>query len=340
MTNVFLPETNKRSGVHYAVTSDGVELPIVDVTHPAFSLNITDTEQQARTKKFLESKTPFSVFPKFIRTRLLQFFLRGSVLAEGIQQSQGSFMTGMHTYLLKLGPEMLGKAYAKPVDRHIAASLPVLSARLRLQDMAYLMAEILLPTLSSDPQRPLCFINIAGGPAMDSLNAMILLNQRHPGVLSDREVFLDVLDRDEEGPKFGEAALSALSSAEGPLRGARVVFRHVAYDWSRPEDLQPRLRIAHEAGALVVASSEGGLFEYGSDEDIEGNLRVLRASPDVVAVAGSVTRSDEPIQRLRETSTAATIPRGLAVFGKLAESAGWRISEKVERPFSDQVVLI
>jgi hypothetical protein len=31
----------------------------------------------------------------------------------------------MHTYLLKLGPAMLGSAYAKPIDRRIAASLPV-----------------------------------------------------------------------------------------------------------------------------------------------------------------------------------------------------------------------
>jgi len=31
-------------------------------------------------------------------------------------------MSGMYTYLLKLGPEMLGNAYAKPIDRKIAAS--------------------------------------------------------------------------------------------------------------------------------------------------------------------------------------------------------------------------
>ena len=59
-------------------------------------------------------------------------------------------MSGMHTYLLKLGPEMLGSSYTKPVDRRIAAALPALGVRLRLQDVAQLMTDTLMPILFSD----------------------------------------------------------------------------------------------------------------------------------------------------------------------------------------------
>jgi len=340
MAVFLLREAEKRPGVYYAFTADGVELPVIDVTHPAFALNISNSEQRDLVDKFLQSKVPFSSLPKFLRTSLLRFLLRESLLARGIDQSQGTFMTGMHTYLLKLGPEMLGKAYAKPVDRQIGASLPVLSARLRLQDVAHLMTETLLPGLVADPRRPLYFMNIAGGPAIDSLNALIILNKRNPGIFAERQVFIDVLDLDDVGPTFGERALSVLSADGGPLHGTDVTFLYSRYDWSEPESLGPRLKEAHRTGAAVIVSSEGGLFEYGSDEDIEGNLNLLRASPDVAAVVGSVTRADEAMRRLRETSTAATRPRGLQVFGNLVQKAGWRVTRAVERPFSDQVVLM
>jgi hypothetical protein len=66
-------------------------------------------------------------------------------------------MTGMNSYLLRLGPTMLGSAYAKPIDCRIAASLPVMAVRLRLQDVAQLMAEAALPVLIKEPTRPLTF---------------------------------------------------------------------------------------------------------------------------------------------------------------------------------------
>jgi hypothetical protein len=99
------------------------------------------------------------------------------------------------------------------------------------------------------------------------------------------------------------------------------------------------LSAAHTQAALVICSSEGGLLEYGSDSEIEGNLNALRACAEVLAVVGSVTRADEPIQRMRETSTAATRPRGLANFRVLVEGTGWKVTRVNERPFSDHFVL-
>jgi hypothetical protein len=338
MEKISLPEKNKKEGVHYAVTSDGVELPVVDVTHPAFAVTLSPAEQHALVDDFMRQGMPLADLPKPLRKLLLRFFLRGSVLAEGVRRSEGTFMTGMHTYLLKLGPQMLGNAYAKPVDRRIAAALPALGVRLRLQDVAQLMADSLLPRLDSDRRRAVHFVNIAGGPGIDSLNALILLS-RQPGILSGREISIDVLDLDVSGPAFGEAALSALSEDGGPLRGIRVGFRRIRYDWAKAEDLKPVLNEAHLRGALGICSSEGGLFEYGSDDEILANLQVLRECQDVVAVVGSVTRADEPAQRLHQTNRAALRPRGIEAFRILVQRSGWRVVRVVERPFSDQVVL-
>jgi hypothetical protein len=302
-------------------------------------LTVTDTEQRALVEKFLHEKGPFASLPTFLRNWLQRFFLRGSILTKGIRQAQGTFMTGMHTYLLKLGPTMLGSAYAKPIDRRIAASLPVFAVRLRLQDVAQLMAEALLPVLINEPARPLHFLNIAGGPAIDSLNTLILLSKKQPGILTEREISIAVLDLDDAGPAFGAKALASISQEGGPLRGIRVAFRHVLYDWTKPADLKPVLTEVQARRALVICSSEGGLFEYGSDSEIQSNLRVLREFPEVLAVVGSVTRADEPIQRVRKMGRAATRPRGLEVFRNLVEKAGWTIARAIERPFSDQVVL-
>jgi len=332
-------ETNKIPGVHYAFSTEGLELPIVDVTHPAFALNVTDAEQRALTEKFLHGRGSFSGLPAPLRNVLLRFFLRGSILADGIRQAQDTFMSGMHTYLLKLGPNMLGSGYAKPIDRRIAASLPVLTVRWRLQDVAQLMAETLLPLLEKEPSRPLHFLNIAGGPAIDSLNALVLLRKREPGVLRKRQISIDVLDFDHAGPAFGANALSSFSAEAGPLHGSQVTFRHVSYDWRRADDLKPVLNEARTKSALVICSSEGGLFEYGSDGEIQSNLKVLREAPVVMAVVGSVTRADEPIQRMRQMGRAATRPRGLGVFRRLIAETGWKVARAIERPFSDQVLL-
>jgi hypothetical protein len=332
-------EPNKKPGVVYAQTKDGVELPVIDITNPAFALAITDSEQRELVQKFLREPVPFHFLPKRLRTALLQFLLSNSMLAEGVRKSQKSFMTGMHTYLLKLGPDMLPTVYAKPIDRRIAVSLPAMAVRLRLQDIATLMAEAALPALLDDARRPLRFLNIAGGPAIDSLNTLILLCKNHPGTLSQREIFLDILDLDDTGPAFAQAALFALSAPGSPLYGTRVVFRAIHYDWSDVEPLKKTLEDARSAPAIVVCSSEGGLFEYGSDEDVVSNLQVLRAADQVMVVVGSATRSDEPIQRLHKISPAKTRPRGLAAFRTLVQKAGWDIARVIERPFSDHFLL-
>ena len=49
-----VPEGQKRFGVSYAVTDTGLELPVIDVTHPAFAIAPTDAELDALAAAFQE----------------------------------------------------------------------------------------------------------------------------------------------------------------------------------------------------------------------------------------------------------------------------------------------
>jgi len=339
MAEIRRAERSKKPGVCYAVTNEGLELPVVDVTHPAFTVTLSDEKQQALAVHFLSEQRRFARLPKLVRACLLRFFMRGSLIGRGLRRAEGGFLDGMTTYLFKVGPKNLG-SYAVPVDRRILMSLPAVSVRLRLSDMARLLADGLAPRLATDARCPLHFVNIAGGPAVDNLNALIVLRREQPQLLAERRIAITVLDADVNGPAFGARALLALQEPSAPLAGLDITFQHTPYDWRDVSTLSSAQAAAASEGALVVVSSEGGLFEYGSDQDILANLRALPSGPGSrVFVVGSVTRDDDIIKTLKLTSTAATKPRGLAVFSALAAKAGWHVTRSIARPLSDQVLL-
>ena len=330
------------TGVFYALSVDGVELPIIDVTHPAFAVSLSAEEQRARVEKFLRESQPFDKVPPFLRRPLLRFLLRGSLLGRAMSATGSSYLSGMNTYLFKLGPDNLHLAGANAIDRKIAESLPAFAMRLRVCDIARLLAGSARAALQGAPaERPLHLLNIAGGPAIDSLNALILLRREQPDLLAGRHVEVIVLDLDTQGPEFGARALATLRGPSAPLAGLDAHFRRVHYDWSNPTDLVPVLEEARAVHAVTLASSEGGLFEYGSDADIVANLGTLRVGTgENFALVGSVTRADAPMQRLRNSSRVPTRPRGLTVFSELIEPTGFRVEGAIERPFSDHVVLV
>ena len=325
-------------GLSYAVAEDGVELPVIDVTHPAFALRLSDEELDARTAEHVRQTQAFDKLPLVVQRLFAWALFRKSRLAKPLFFVSGGFLPGMDTYRLKLGPDNLG-SWATPGDRRFASALPPLAMRLRLQDMAELSASALAPQLAARPGVPLCLLNIAGGPAIDSLNTLILLRQDSRQLLEGRIVRVIVLDQAAEAPAFGARARDALTSAGGALSGVHVEWSHVRYDWRDAPTLE---RVADEAGvrdAVCVVSSEGGLFEYGDDDAIVGNLLAAgRAAPPATVVVGSVTRADGPALRSRLVRL-ATRPRTLAAFAGLAGRAGWAVDEARTRPASYNVRL-
>lgn len=326
---------SKKPNVYY-VEANGVELPVVDVTNPEFALSIGPTEQSQLLGQYVRQNRSYRFMPRWLRRLMFQQMAKRSILARALG-TKGRYLGGLDTYLFKLGADNLGTVTTDPLDRRIAASLPVLSLRLRLQDVAELLAEFLAPALVAQAGRPLYLLNIAGGPTMDSLNALILLDRRDPRHLRGRRVVIEVLDLDSAGPAFGARALAALSVPGGPLHGLQIEFRHRPYDWSRPEELAPVLEGLRAENALWAASSEGGLFDYGSDAEVIANLTKLAEAHVIV---GSVTRADALMREMQRDSTMPLVMRGHAAFATLAARAGWKVARVVERIVSDQVALV
>ncbi len=335
-----IPEKNKKAGVCYAVTDDGLELPVIDVTHPAFAIRLTDRELDELLQKHLKEVKSQERVPAFLMWLILGFMQRRSFLMRGIAASAGTFLSGMNTYIMKLGADNLNDGYYTNIDRRIAASLPVVSIRLRLQDIAHLLADGIAPALGAKGKAALHLLNIGGGPAIDSLNVLIVLQKEHPGLLSERRVFIHILDLEDAGPSFGARALTSLLAENSPLHGLEVGFDHVKYDWSDPTVLRKLVSSFDGQGVVVAASSEGALFEYSSDEEIVANLRtLLETSTADVVMAGTVTRADDIGRLLNGTSRAAINLRGLEAFKELAQRAGWKITKEIDRPMSHDILL-
>ena len=324
-----------RNAVLYASAPDGASLPVIDVTHPAFRVDVTDAELAAMAERYiLESAQRNDVSPA-LREALAQ-----SRFGRALMDVGGSYLPGMITYLLKVGPENLA-VDVSPIDRRIAASFPALATRLRLQDMALLLADGLSSICASEPRRPIRLINIAGGAASDSWNALICLRARDAGLLEGREIVIAVFDVAEDGPVFGMRAIEALRAPEAPLSGVDLALTHVECDWSRVERLRGALEELDAAQAICAVSSEGGLFEYGTDGEIVSNLISVHTGTAADAfVVGSVTRDGEVVRASQGTNRVATRPRTLDAFRSLIEEAGWMIERAIERPFSYNVLLV
>ena len=251
--------------------------------------------------------------------------------------ASGSFLTGMNNYLVKLGPDNLG-VDGNSIEWHNAASFPASMSRIRLQDMARLLADGLALQLARKRDRPVCLVNIAGGPAADSWNAVIHLHRLDSASLKGRRIVIAVFDIDHHGPTFGSRALAALCAPSCPLSRLEINFRFIEYEWAEADRLLHALEGVCAEDAICAISSEGGLFEHGSDHEITANLKKLHigTASDAILV-GSVTRDGEPVRSFQRASRVATRPRTIEAFGRLAERAGWIVERVIEQPFSYNV---
>jgi hypothetical protein len=309
------------------------QLPVVDITNPAFASLPPDDELTSMTAQYVQESSQNQEVSPQLRAALSQ-----SRLGSGLMAARGTYLTGLNTYLLKIGPDNLPPDF-HPIDRRIAASFPAVTTRLRLHDMAVLISDGLIAALALDARRPLHFINIAGGPAADTWNSLLRL-RRGDSSLERREISVRVLDLDEEGPAFGARAFDALQTADAPLAGFHIRFTHQSYNWAAFHDLKRILDSTDLKRSACAVSSEGGLFEYGSDHEIIGNLTaLLELTPDDAIVVGSACRESD-LTRIHAGIGVTLRPRPRQAFGALVERAGWRVDTFIERPFNDSVRLV
>jgi hypothetical protein len=160
-------------------------------------------------------------------------------------------------------------------------------------------------------------------------------------VLEGRRILIHVLDLDEAGPAFGGRSLYALRAFGAPLHGVDIELRHVRYDWNRADGLREVLLALDAREAVVAASSEGGLFDYGSDEAIVTNLQALReGTPEDAVVVGSVLRADWLARYGNPACQAAARLAGLEVFRELVQRAGWAVARNIDGSFGHHVALM
>ncbi len=333
MAEIRRAEHHKKPGVCYAVTDDGLELPVVDVTHPAFEAALSEERQQALASHFLDEQRRFAKLPSWLRRVLLRFFMRGSRIGRGLRRADGGFLDSMTTYLFKLGPKNLG-SYAVPVDHRILMSLPAISVRMRLTDMARLLADGLAPRLVADARRPLHFINIAGGPAVDSLNTLLVLRREQPDSIAERRIVVQVLDGDQHGPAFGARALAALQAPGAPPRRARhhVRAQLVTIGATSPGS-RPRSTLPSATARSSSFHPKAGCSSTARTKTFWPTCaRSGKAWKTACSWSARSRATTEIIRTLKLTSTAATKPRGLPVFTALIADAGWQVTRSNHAP--------
>jgi hypothetical protein len=331
-----LPAGDSRAVV-FATTGGGLRLPVIDVTHPAFAVLDDPASLATRRDAFLAWDRGNRRMPRIVMRLLMRLAARRSPLLRKMIASDKGYLDSISTYMLKLGVDHLPPGFDGPVDRKVAAAPHVGLIRLRMQQIARLLAEALVAPLADAPEAPLHLVNIAGGPALDSINALIMLGRTHAALIH-RPIAIHVFDAQQDGPTFGARALLALTAPGEPLHGLEVQFQHHAYDWNDTAPLAHLLAGLAARGTIIAASSEGGLFEYGTDDAVVANLTAL-ARAGVPIVAGSVTSASDERKRMIAQTRLRLFARGLEGFAPLAERSGYAIAESRTAVVSEQVLL-
>ena len=143
------------SGVVFATTADGLRLPVIDVTHPAFAIPDDPASLAARRDAFLAWDRRNRRMPAFVTRLLVRLAARRSLLLRKILASDSGYLDSITTYILKLGADHLPPGFDGPMDRKVAAAPHMALVRLRMQQIARLLAEALLAPLAAAPDAPL-----------------------------------------------------------------------------------------------------------------------------------------------------------------------------------------
>ncbi len=321
-----IPATGEIPRLFYARTDNGFELPVLDITHPLFLSSINESTLPELRRESAHHAGHLRQMPGFVK----RFIGKRSHILGGyfLKDAGKPYLDGMSTLMSKLGPHLMEQAGGTRIDRKISRAMNSMAIRMRVRDICRLQAGNLIPRLREEPGRKLCLLNIAGGTATDSINTLFLILDADSSLLEGRPVEIAVLDVDTFGPDFARRCVESLSAPEGKFHGVDVSFRHVPYNWT---DTRVLAHVLTERGNCVLAcSSEGGLFEYGTDEDIEANLKVLHDnSPADMCVVGDAILEfdavDPSIPAMMEAGKMSVRYLGVAGMERVGAKTGWMV---------------
>ncbi|WP_438432121.1 hypothetical protein [Gorillibacterium sp. sgz500922] len=157
-------KVNHDQRISYAAFENGIQLPILDITHPLFHKSIDEQAYHLNCLKSARSIDSLKKMPGFIQNIFVK-----------MSNVDNSHLSGMRTMLYKLGPELSRGIKLGFRDKWALKQTSFMGLRIRMRDLCRYQSQILLPQLMQSPERNLCFFNIAGGAAADSINTLILI---------------------------------------------------------------------------------------------------------------------------------------------------------------------
>jgi hypothetical protein len=330
-----IPEKKKIRGLSYAVMANGIELPVLDITHPLF-LSAINEKKLAKYLKEAEKggekrAESFKKIPAFIK----RFFVKNSFIMADLlsENKEDNFLSGLSTLLLKMGPELIGGGRKRFLDRLSSKGIGGMVLRMRLRDIVQCQVEMLTPGLKDHPGKDLCFVNIAGGTSCDSINTLLVILEKDKELLKNRNIEINVLDIDNAGADFAKRSIEALKSGNGKFCNLKVGLKYLPYNWNDTSELKSLLKNRKEW--LKICASEGGLFEYGSDEDIIANLNTLNEnSGSEMMIAGTIMHDISKIDAGAKAAMKITQIKarmlGIEGLSTILKKTKWRLDRQTE----------
>jgi len=327
-----IPEKNKVPGLSYVYTDCGLELPVLDITHPLFTASINEESLEALRKESPQRAKSMKEMPAAQKMLIAE---RSYIFGKYFHKDPtATYLSGMSTYMLKLGPGLMGGGEERNIDRMIAVGVVSIAARMRLRDICRLQANALLPQLKTSPGKELCLLNIAGGAAADSINTLILVLAEDQSLLKNRKIEINVFDIDTDSPHFAGRCVETLKAPGSHFHGLDISFNHIKYNWADTGNLIDFL--AKKRDCILTGTSEGGLFEYASDEEIINNLDALyENSPAHMQFSGSVIHDidnvDPTMAAMAEETRGALRLRGIKGLETILENTKWKLNHTTDK---------
>jgi len=139
-----------------AQTVDGINLPIIDITNPRFALADAPDAVVALTRVYEVEEQRRAERTGFVNKLVLRLLAFRSKLLRALI-SNNDYLDGTSTYVLKLGADNLPPPFNSPLDKVLAKSPHIVAMRLRHQQCAKLLADVLVNELTGIPQAPSIF---------------------------------------------------------------------------------------------------------------------------------------------------------------------------------------
>src|SRR5579872_1523260 len=89
----------------FAKTRESFDLPVIDLTNPRFAVPDDPAKARELYQAFVDAEQRRRRIPRFIMRLMLWSAARQSRLVRALFSPEASFLDGLSTYVMKLGPD-------------------------------------------------------------------------------------------------------------------------------------------------------------------------------------------------------------------------------------------